>query len=453
MGSNPIVSTKPSLGSPKDGFSTFDRKIDRKYTDILNLVNLSPDNMPDNNNYTLAELFPKKNRKPSKRWYIKFSAYNSDSNSLEEKILWIPSSLKDVKSRNEWANERIRLINEALVRGHIFISRKSVKTQVIIGITLSSELIDALEYALKIKKVEAENIFSKNVEERGKVKGKNTSRTYNSCKVLINDWLLNENLDLTLQDFIYDSNGELIQSYVYSFRDYLLLIRGNSNQTANNQIRLLNGLLNELKKRNIIKDNPASKIGKLKVSIGKNLAFSQKEKAILIETIKKEDKELYLFICFVYYTMIRPNEVRFLKVKDIMNDKVYIDELLAKNNISEYVVIPEHFQKILKEFSIRDYPKERFVFHYPSSPKGTSTFYPENHFYNRFKSYLKRLNMMEHTLYSWRHTAAIDAHNANIPIDFIRQQLRHKSLETTMIYLKSLGVMTNIAIKEKFPEL
>ncbi len=452
MGSNPILSTLPPLEQSKGVFYGVDRKIDRKYTDVLSLVNLSPVNMSDNNNYVLAELFPKKNKKASKRWYIKFSAYNPDSDTLQEKIAWIPSSLKDTKSRNEWANERIKLINEALVKGHIFVSKKNNKSQ-ITGITLKSKLIDALDFAVKIKKVEAESIFSKNVEERGKIKGKNTSRTYNSCKTLVTDWQLHENLELTLSDFIYDSEGEVNQSYVYSFRDYLLLIRGNANKTANNQVRLLNGLLNELKKRSIIKVNPASKVGKLKVSIGKNIAFSKSEKAKLIDTIKKEDRELYLFICFVYYAMIRPNEVRFLKVKDIMDDKIYIDELLAKNNISEYVVIPEHFQKILKEFSIRDYPSERFVFHYPSSPEGTSTFYPENHFYNRFRAYLKRLNMMEHTLYSWRHTAAIDAHNAKIPIDFIRQQLRHKSLETTMIYLKSLGVMVNNEIKDNFPEL
>ena len=56
-------------------------------------------------------------------------------------------------------------------------------------------------------------------------------------------------------------------------------------------------------------------------------------------------------------------------------------------------------------------------------------------------------------MHSWRHKATIDAHKAKIPIGFIQNQLRHKSLETTMIYLKSLGLTISKDIQEDFPEL
>jgi len=53
----------------------------------------------------------------------------------------------------------------------------------------------------------------------------------------------------------------------------------------------------------------------------------------------------------------------------------------------------------------------------------------------------------EKTLYSWKHTGGIDYYNVVKDPYPIMQQLRHHSLQITMIYLKSLGLQPNIAMK------
>ena len=71
----------------------------------------------------------------------------------------------------------------------------------------------------------------------------------------------------------------------------------------------------------------------------------------------------------------------------------------------------------------------------------------------RFRKLIKALNLgKDYTLYSWKHSGVVVAYKAGIDIKTIQSQCRHKSLEQTDIYLKSLGLSMNLAIN-KMPEL
>lgn len=56
-------------------------------------------------------------------------------------------------------------------------------------------------------------------------------------------------------------------------------------------------------------------------------------------------------------------------------------------------------------------------------------------------------------MYALKHTGAIAALKAGVPITEIQKQLRHTSLETTQEYLQSMTVDLNSPIATQFPEI
>ena len=56
----------------------------------------------------------------------------------------------------------------------------------------------------------------------------------------------------------------------------------------------------------------------------------------------------------------------------------------------------------------------------------------------RFESGGKRYSM-----YSWKNTGVVDSYLKGIGIKDLQAQLRHKNLETTYLYLRSLGLFDN----------
>ena len=398
--------------------------------------------------YKLAEIFPKKNRTLKQRWYILFYATNQETGQLQAgKTIWIPN-FDTIKERTDWAKNQIQKINEFLIKGYTFKTEENAKTE---GLTVHSKLTDVIRQGLSI--VQKENIVQKAKLEKSGLseKKRKTNGTYTTACKVFELYLKEKKMEnVTLYQFSYQKD-KLSYTQALKFRDYLIDIRANSNRTVNNIISYLRSLLNKANRRNNLEDNVFAKIPKLKISIGRNVAFSPQEKTAIIEKVKQEDQELYLYICFMYYCMFRKEEVRFLKVSDISADSIYINELISKNTKGEFVTIPNHFNKILDELKVREKPKDSFVFHktgYPKTPRAN------NYFYNKHIKVLQSLNVNpQSTMHSWRHTSAVDAHNANIPVGFIQNQLRHKSLETTVIYLKSLGLSISKEIKHNFPEL
>jgi integrase len=400
-------------------------------------------------NYRLAEIFPKNNRTIKKRWYILFYAYNPDSDKLEaSKQIYIPD-FKTVKERIEWGTERVKAINAALAQGYTFASQKDIAKPN--SISLKSRLLDVIMEGVKVVRNDSKSEILKLAENGLSQKKRKTNSTYLSTYNSLESYLVEMNMvNISLSDFSY-RDGKLSHVEVYKLRDYLVGVKNNGSRTANNVIAHLRGLLNHANKRIGLEDNVFAKLPRLKIGRGRNVAFTDTERNSIIDYVRSNDKELYLYICFMYYTMFRKDEVRFIRVKDIQQDLIYVNELISKNKDGEFVTIPKHFKKILADYNVRDKPQNSFVFHVERSDMICRSI---NYFYNKHVKILKKLKINPAcTMHSWRHKATIDAHKAKIPIGFIQNQLRHKSLETTMIYLKSLGLTISKDIQDDFPEL
>ena len=58
-----------------------------------------------------------------------------------------------------------------------------------------------------------------------------------------------------------------------------------------------------------------------------------------------------------------------------------------------------------------------------------------------------------YSMYSWKNTGVVDSYLKGIGIKDLQAQLRHKNLETTYLYLRSLGLFDNADTFDKIQAL
>jgi len=170
----------------------------------------------------------------------------------------------------------------------------------------------------------------------------------------------------------------------------------------------------------------------------------------LMRRISEEDPQLALAIKFIYYCFLRPKELRFLKVGDILLEEheIRVRGEAAKNRRTTNIVIPDQFLPDLK--FIFEHSPDDWIF------PGRDRRQPlgENTFYNRHKRILEDMNFGKgYTLYSWKHTGAVTLAKAGASLKEIQLQMRHHSVAQTDEYLRQMGVKDLGRLKSNFPTI
>lgn len=276
-----------------------------------------------------------------------------------------------------------------------------------------------------------------------------TASTYQSKVTIFHEWLSANGFNkLYVADFTKE-NAETFLRWLVDTKG-----RNVSATSRNAYLVTMRTFWKSMKDKGIVKVNPWTDIAKAKETRMGKLPLKAKMKKELLELFKKEDPELWLFVQFEYYCFIRPGELRLLKVGaiDLEDEKILIDAKISKNHKSEYVVIPKPFLKVLEKTDITKFKHNYYIF----SPEGLPgpEPYSKDVFNRRHKIFTdKKGYNRRYSLYSWKHTGACDAAMAGANIKQLQMQLRHADLQTTDIYLKSLGIKDMEDLKTKFPSL
>jgi integrase/recombinase XerD len=242
------------------------------------------------------------------------------------------------------------------------------------------------------------------------------------------------------------SPGHFSTSLAHQYMDQLLLEKKYSGRTYNDHLTILSVFFNVMVSRKWCPENPFHSMTRMKTTIGRNLAFTDDEKHALRKMLYTKDKWMYYFSQFIYYCFIRRTELAKLRISDIdlHNKTIIIRGDSAKNDTQESVVIPVGLEPILKEMRLEHYPDDFFVFGRHLFPSDVQYLHVD-HISGRHNKFCRKLNMDERKgLYSWKHTGVCAAYYAtHKDIYAVMRQLRHRDLTTTMIYLKSLGLIQN----------
>jgi integrase len=219
-----------------------------------------------------------------------------------------------------------------------------------------------------------------------------------------------------------------------------------SNTSYNTARRYYRGIFNLFQQLGYMEFNPVSEIKAKRAEATINAAFTPKELTALFEYLKVTDLILYRVAILMYTTFLRPHqEVRLLRAKffNFEAKQLILPPRYTKNG--KQTTIPLQ-AIILDEFEfVKKMEVEELIFgkvnpYYISTKWGKKVrdIYP-----------LKE----NQTLYSIRHTAAVETYNRTKDVALIQRLMHHSSMEVTIGYLRSLNCGVNSITSEMYPSI
>lgn len=255
-----------------------------------------------------------------------------------------------------------------------------------------------------------------------------TLLTYRTKLRVFATWLQNMNIP----------PRQLERVQAVSFMDYLLKERKVSRTTFNAYRATLAELYHSWPDTR--KHNPFDEIKNFPDSKEPLQAFNDGQWRNLADHIKTENGQLYLFIGFMYYTFLRPAEICGLKLEniDFYNQQIKLPVMVGKTKRWRVHSIPDLFSAQLHH--LKEQPINYYVFGLNGAPGERPV--GNNRFYKYMKGVLKQFNYPKgYSIYSWRHTAAIELYKKHKDIYLVKNAMQHAHVSTTERYLRRLGVL------------
>jgi len=198
-------------------------------------------------------------------------------------------------------------------------------------------------------------------------------------------------------------------------------------------------------RQGIINRSPVAAIPTKKVQIGRvhyPLTLEQ-IKDIKELAIKEGDNQFVLLISFMFYALVRPGrELRFLKVKHILEDSFWISAENSKPGQSRRIEMLKPLKNLIYSQQIRNYDPEFFVFTLDGKPGKINV--GTRFFYRRQVKYLEQLNLLgkNHDLYCYKHSGAIQMIKAGFTPFEVMKIAGHKDVKQTQEYLYNIGAIS-----------
>ena len=219
-----------------------------------------------------------------------------------------------------------------------------------------------------------------------------------------------------------------------------------SNTSYNTAKRYYKCIFNLLMQLGFIEVNPVVGVKSKKAEPSINEAFDKVELKALMDYLKLNDQVLYRVALLMYTTFMRPHqEIRLLQVKFIHFD----DRLL---------VLPPRFTKNGKQATIplQDSVLDEFKFIKEMNPEDYifGKVNPD-YFATRWGKRVKTKYPLKpnQTLYSIRHTAAVEMYKRTKDVALIQRMMHHSSMEVTIGYLRSLNCTLTVVSADMYPSL
>lgn len=360
-----------------------------------------------------------------KPWYVEYYVWDQAADKLRRKRMVLAQT--SAKARRLEAARYIPMIDDRLRDGWILNPRTPAPKD----ITPHSLLTEAVAYYL---------LYSKNTNSA------RTWRGYTSdFKHLLAFLEAHQLTRLKLKDFTRPT--------AHRWLDWLTIYKKIAARRRNNLKAVAGTMFNFYVDRKILDTNPMLGIGKLPTVSQKHRPFAEEDIVRYKAHCLQHDPQLWLFVNFIYYCMIRPGvELRCLKVGDILAKTIQIRGENSKNKTSQHVRIPAALEAMISQAGLRKAQPDHYVF---SLGGPGAHCVGRNYFYKKNLAVLQALDIQDgaHDLYCWKHTGVIALFKATQNIELIREQCRHADIGTTQEYLRDLGLFFDYDGVDEFPAI
>lgn len=245
-----------------------------------------------------------------------------------------------------------------------------------------------------------------------------------------------------LRDWLESMNGIIIYAYQFTrvileqFLEHIYLDGDTTSKTRNNYLNWLQSLCNWMVSVGYIETNPAEHIKKLREKDKFRKSISQSDMAKLSDYLLDRDKH-YLLACYMlYYTLIRPNEMSYLRIRDfcLKEQTVFVSHEYSKNRKDASVTVPAKVIKLMLDLDIFSYPGEFYLFGTQCRP--SAEYCSGKQFRDRWLSVRKALGFpKEYQFYSLKDSGITDAID-RVGLTVTKDQARHSNVATTNKYVR-----------------
>lgn len=271
----------------------------------------------------------------------------------------------------------------------------------------------------------------------------NTMKGYKGCMNNFSEYLTNnKKLKLKASEYLENDFQAFIDTY-YDQEDW-------KPRTYNNYISFFKTFFGRVEKlerkldREIKYFIDLSDIEDKTDKAEKNRAYS----GIVAEKVKEElslpkNKVLNRFIKFIYYSCMRPNELRLLQIQhiDIKNRQIKVTSPTAKTG-DRFVPISNELFELINEFNLEKYPFNYYLFNRKGEPAPTP--FPKDMFSKIYYPIKVKLQLdKEYTMYAWKHTRVIDLSNAGFKDEEIMKLTGHTDYQAFKAYKRDLMIDTS----------
>ncbi|RZJ89143.1 MAG: hypothetical protein EOO20_11745 [Chryseobacterium sp.] len=243
----------------------------------------------------------------------------------------------------------------------------------------------------------------------------------------------------------YGGDKKVSEISDYEITEFLNFMEKESKWTGvtyNSSRIILNNYFRYLKVNKYISENPVTDIEtRTKLATESHQIFSDKDFRSIMKWLNENDQYCLFFVKMIYYTCIRPKELRFLQLKHINLEQgvITVPASIAKNKKSLPISIDASLRSELKGLKLASHPDTHFLLGSTATIIGEKRI-GENTPYNRFQKCLKatKLDKKNYTLYSFKHFSNVKKFKAGWTLAEICSANRHGSLVETETYLKDL---------------
>ena len=319
-------------------------------------------------------------------------------------------------------NKRYRLFNGSKINSEIHPNSYPVSERMEMGNLLASEVYQFLLSGLTLEQLKVSNLIKPNM----------TDKDY--LTVALNNKLKDnytkkykEMLQFTFKKLV----EELKDSPIQPQHIERVLDKYNSESSYNTYRLRLCSLINEAKKIGMT-SNPMQGIKSKRTNAQMHKPFDNINE--ILKDIKAYNKQLHLCCLMTYGCLLRPHrEVRELTWGDFSEDLhcIYLSGNRNKSGKNRIVPVPKYIRQILVQGD-----RNNNIFTNTPKPLNKDCF---KTLWGRFKKQSKLLEQ-DQTLYSFRHSGAIEIFKRTGSITKLQKAMGHSSINVSLTYLRGLEI-------------
>jgi integrase len=319
-------------------------------------------------------------------------------------------------------NKRYRIFNGSKINSKIHPNRYPISERIAMGKILASEVYAFLMSGLTIQQAKVSELITPNMSDKdylyialkNKLKGSYTKK-YNNQLTFIYKKLINRLRNDKLQSAHIES---ILNVYT-------------SETSYNTYRRRLCTLINEAIKVGMSSNSMEGiKSKRTKATLHK----PYKNIGLIIDNVRAYNANLHLCVLITYGCLLRPHrEVRELTWNDFSDDLKHIHLSGSRNKSGRNRIVPVPIY--IRDVLVKGEPHHN-IFSGSSQPLNQDYF---KTLWSRFKRQSNTLEQGQ-TLYSFRHSGAIEIYKRTGSLSKLQKAMGHSSLAVSLTYLRGLEV-------------